>query len=150
MSNTRAWRAKPRTQTPNARQKRNALFLEQHPDCDRCGERAVHAHHKLPQGHPSRNLPEHMRPLCEPCHVEIHRNPRWSMPIVHKHAAQQAQQRPKLCWACEARNACCLASMGSTLATWSELASAWTPFAQCRMSRASGVSAFSGVFFRAS
>jgi hypothetical protein len=73
MSNPRLWRAKQRTETPNSRQKRNGLFLDGRPVCQKCGERcAVHAHHDLPSGHPDRNQPRYMRALCEPCHVAVH------------------------------------------------------------------------------
>lgn len=74
MSNTRAWRRKPRTQTPNSRQKRNGLFLDAHPDCQKCGKRrAVEAHHDLPKGHPLRNDWRYMKALCTPCHVGVHK-----------------------------------------------------------------------------
>lgn len=73
MSNPRAWRAKPRTATPNSRQKRNGLFLDAHPVCQRChAARSVHAHHVLPQGFPGRNHWLAMRALCEPCHIAVH------------------------------------------------------------------------------
>ena len=73
MSNTRAWRAKKRTPWPNSRQKRNGLFLDAHPYCQRCGQkRAEEAHHNLPKGQPSRYDWRHMRALCEGCHVEVH------------------------------------------------------------------------------
>ncbi len=76
MSNTLPWRQKDRTAAPNARQKRNGLFLDNHPICQKCTQRAaVEAHHDLPQGHPDRNLWRYMRALCEPCHVKIHRRP---------------------------------------------------------------------------
>jgi hypothetical protein len=51
MSNTRKWRAKDRTTKPNSRQKRNGLFLDEHPDCHACGEPSEEAHHQLPPGH---------------------------------------------------------------------------------------------------
>lgn len=77
MSNTRAWRAKPRTTKPNSRQKRNGLFLDSHPDCERCQKRsAKEAHHDLPKGHPKRNLWRYMRALCTRCHVEVHNRPK--------------------------------------------------------------------------
>lgn len=72
MSNTVKWRKKVRTTKPNARQKRNGLFLDQHPTCS-CGQPATEAHHDLPHGHPDRNDEQHMRALCRPCHVEVHR-----------------------------------------------------------------------------
>lgn len=74
MSNTKAWRAKDRTSKPNARQKRNGLFLDQRPICQMCNSHAaVHAHHDLPKGHPDRYDHRYMRALCEPCHVKVHR-----------------------------------------------------------------------------
>lgn len=74
MSNTRAWRAKPRTSKPNSRQKRNGLFLDAHPVCQHCGARpAVEAHHQLRRGHPLRYLWQFMRALCVSCHVEEHK-----------------------------------------------------------------------------
>ena len=74
MSNTRAWRAKPRTRKPNSRQKRNGLFLDAHPVCQACGQRrSVEAHHQLRRGHPLRYMLRYMRALCVPCHVEEHR-----------------------------------------------------------------------------
>lgn len=74
MSNTRAWRAKPRTSKPNSRQKRNGIFLDSHPDCQRCRSSAAEeAHHTLPKGHPDRNDWRFMRALCGTCHVEVHR-----------------------------------------------------------------------------
>nr|WP_295671318.1 hypothetical protein [Sphingomonas sp.] len=55
MSNPRLWRAKPRTSKPNARQKRNGLFLDAHPKCQACIKRdAREAHHERPKGHPAR------------------------------------------------------------------------------------------------
>ena len=73
MSNTRAWRAKQRTSKPNARQKRNGLFLDAHPVCQDCGKRkSREAHHDLPHGHPDRYLWQYMRALCTRCHVARH------------------------------------------------------------------------------
>jgi len=73
MSNPRKWRAKQRTTTPNSRQKRNGLFLDERPICQRCCQRASeHAHHDLPKGHPRRFDHQFMRALCEPCHIAIH------------------------------------------------------------------------------
>lgn len=73
MSNTRDWRRKPRTPTPNARQKRNGLFLDAHPVCQRCTARpSAEAHHDLPQGHPDRTLWRYMRALCRNCHLQLH------------------------------------------------------------------------------
>ncbi|MEG3176166.1 hypothetical protein U1872_08000 [Sphingomonas sp. RB3P16] len=73
MSNTRAWRAKQRTSKPNARQKRNGLFLDAHPICQSCGASpSEEAHHDLPHGHPDRNLDRYMRALCIPCHAAVH------------------------------------------------------------------------------
>lgn len=73
MSNPKKWRAKPRTPTPNARQKRNGLFLDAHPTCMQCySAPSVEAHHALPHGHPDRYDWEFMRALCIPCHVGIH------------------------------------------------------------------------------
>lgn len=57
MSNPRMWRTKPRTPWPNARQKRNGLFLDQHPVCQQCGAQpSEHAHHRLPRTHPDRKF----------------------------------------------------------------------------------------------
>jgi len=73
MSNTKAWRAKRRTSKPNSRQKRNGLFLDAHPVCQRCySALAVHAHHTLPRGYACRNEWLAMRALCEPCHIAVH------------------------------------------------------------------------------
>lgn len=73
MSNPRAWRAKPRTETPNSRQKRNGLFLDSHPTCQACRKRAANeAHHDLPKGHPDRHLWRYMRALCTLCHIKVH------------------------------------------------------------------------------
>lgn len=72
MSNTKPWRAKRRTSKPSSRQKRNGLFLDRHPTC-RCGLPATEAHHDLPKGHPDRNDEQHMRAVCRPCHIDIHR-----------------------------------------------------------------------------
>lgn len=75
MSNTVTWRKKVRTKKPNASQKRNGLFLDERPVCEDCRlGPAVHAHHDLPHGHPSRFDHQCMRALCEPCHVEHHRS----------------------------------------------------------------------------
>ena len=75
MSNPVKWRRKSRTTKPNARQKRNGLYLDEHPWCQRCGKRpAVEAHHELPVGHPSRYDWRFMKALCVPCHVTLHRN----------------------------------------------------------------------------
>lgn len=71
MSNTVDWRAKPRTETPNSRQKRNGLFLDAHPTC-RCGAPSEEAHHDLPHGHPDRYGWQHMQALCRPCHIAEH------------------------------------------------------------------------------
>ncbi len=74
MSNTRAWRQKPRTATPNSRQKRNGLFLDAHPWCELCHSRqADEAHHELPKGHSQRYLWEYITALCTPCHIEVHK-----------------------------------------------------------------------------
>ncbi|WP_288338467.1 hypothetical protein [uncultured Sphingomonas sp.] len=76
MSNTRPWRAKPRTSKPNSRQKRNGLFLDAHPTCQHCASKpAVEAHHRLRKGHPFRNQWEYMEALCQGCHVHTHRQP---------------------------------------------------------------------------
>ncbi len=73
MSNTRPWRGKPRTSKPNSRQKRNGLFLDAHPTCQRCGQRpAEEAHHDLPHRHRDRYDWRFMRALCVDCHVTIH------------------------------------------------------------------------------
>jgi hypothetical protein len=73
MSNTRAWRAKQRTTTPNSRQKRNGLFLDAHPICQGCAAAASReAHHDLPKGHPDRNRWRYMRALCTACHLFVH------------------------------------------------------------------------------
>lgn len=72
MSNTVAWRAKPRTSKPSSRQKRNGLFLDKHPFC-RCGARSTEAHHDLPRTHPDRNSEQHMQAFCRQCHVDHHR-----------------------------------------------------------------------------
>ena len=74
MSNPRLWRTKPRTSKPNSRQKRNGLFLDAHPDCQRCSRQAAEeAHHDLPKGHPQRYLWRYMRALFRICHVAVHR-----------------------------------------------------------------------------
>lgn len=79
MSNPRLWRAKPRTSKPNARQKRNGLFLDAHPICQCChGAPSEEAHHDLPKGHPARYKWKNMRALCEPCHVALHKRWRFS------------------------------------------------------------------------
>ena len=72
MSNTLPWRSKKRTSKPSSRQKRNGLFLDQHPNCG-CGAPSAEAHHDLPKGHPQRNDEQHMRALCRSCHVVVHR-----------------------------------------------------------------------------
>ena len=84
MSNTRAWRAKQRTSKPNSRQKRNGLFLDAHPICQRCGIRpSEEAHHQLRKGHPLRNLWQHMLALCIPCHIDEHKpRPRLSFVLI--------------------------------------------------------------------
>lgn len=74
MSNTKAWRAKPRTSKPNSRQKRNGLFLDAHPTCQGCGLKpSKEAHHDLPHGHPLRNHWPNMRALCVDCHTAVHK-----------------------------------------------------------------------------
>lgn len=74
MSNTRAWRAKPRTSKPNSRQKRNGLFIDSHPICQGCGHNpSKEAHHDLPHGHPDRDDWRYMRGLCVDCHTDVHR-----------------------------------------------------------------------------
>lgn len=75
MSNPRKWRAKTRTTKPNSRQKRNGLFLDVHPICQRCKRRhAKEAHHDLPAGNPNRYDWQNMKALCQPCHVHIHQH----------------------------------------------------------------------------
>jgi hypothetical protein len=71
MSNTRDWRAKRRTETPNSRQKRNGLFLDAHPHCS-CGAPSEEAHHDLPKGNPARYDWRHMQALCRHCHIAVH------------------------------------------------------------------------------
>lgn len=73
MSNPRAWRGRGRTVTPNARQKRNKLYLDAHPRCQRCGRPSAEAHHDLPHGHPDRYDWRFMKALCIPCHVLQHK-----------------------------------------------------------------------------
>lgn len=74
MSNPQAWRAKPRTATPNARQKRNGLFIDKRPICEGCrASRSKHAHHMLDKGFACRTSWYAMRAYCEPCHVQWHR-----------------------------------------------------------------------------
>lgn len=74
MSNPQAWRGKGRTPKPNARQKRNGLFLDANPTCQACWSvKSEEAHHELPLGDPRRYRHEHMKALCRPCHVELHR-----------------------------------------------------------------------------
>ena len=76
MSNPRAWRAKPRTTTPNARQKRNGLFLDAHPTCQRCGAcPSEEAHHVLPKSNPRRFDWKNMMALCRACHIGVHSAP---------------------------------------------------------------------------
>lgn len=73
MSNPKAWRAKKRTSKPNARQKRNGLFLDAHPKCQRCNtRRSREAHHELPKKDPARYDWPFMKAMCVPCHVEVH------------------------------------------------------------------------------
>lgn len=73
MSNTRAWRSKPRTAKPNSRQKRNGLFLDANPMCERCWSRpSDEAHHNLPKGHPQRHQVPYMEALCTACHTALH------------------------------------------------------------------------------
>ncbi|CAM3134916.1 HNH domain-containing protein [Sphingomonas antarctica] len=74
MSNTKAWRQKRRTTKPNARQKRNGLFLDAHPFCQGCCcHQAREAHHELPRGHDDRYDWRFMMALCVACHVLRHR-----------------------------------------------------------------------------
>jgi hypothetical protein len=83
MSNPRAWRTKPRTSKPNSRQKRNGLFLDAHPTCQRCGARpSAEAHHLLRNGHPLRYMWHYMRALCTPCHVDAHKPRRWAKLVL--------------------------------------------------------------------
>lgn len=73
MSNPVKWRGRGRTTTPNARQKRNKLFIDAHPKCQRCGQAdAQEAHHDKPHGHPDRYDWRFMKALCIPCHVTLH------------------------------------------------------------------------------
>lgn len=82
MSNTRAWRRKQRTATPNSRQKRNGLFLDAHRRCQVCqSQPAEEAHHNLPKGNPGRYLWQNMKALCTPCHVEVHK-PKKTVKVV--------------------------------------------------------------------
>lgn len=73
MSNTKMWRVKDRTTKPNARQKRNGLFLDAHPFCSRCHWRlAKEAHHRLPRSNENRYDWRYMEALCRRCHVNEH------------------------------------------------------------------------------
>jgi 5-methylcytosine-specific restriction endonuclease McrA len=73
MSNTVDWRAKARTPVPNSRQKRNGLFLDAHPTCQACGQsQSREAHHDLPKGNPNRYDWQHMKALCQRCHITVH------------------------------------------------------------------------------
>lgn len=72
MSNTKAWRAKERTSKPSSRQKRNGLFLDAHPMCQRCPRPSREAHHALPKGHPGRYDWQHLEALCRACHIAVH------------------------------------------------------------------------------
>jgi hypothetical protein len=73
MSNSRKWRAKRRTKTPNARQKRNGLYLDAHPTCMACRcQPSREAHHELRIGDPRRYDWKFMKALCIACHVEAH------------------------------------------------------------------------------
>ncbi len=75
MSNPKKWQVKPRTAKPNARQKRNGLYLDQHPTCVRCcSAQAAEAHHTLALGHPDRYDWKFMQALCTPCHVAVHQS----------------------------------------------------------------------------
>lgn len=75
MSNPRKWRVKTRTAKPNARQKRNGLFLDAHPICQGCRSApSVEAHHAPPPGTPGRDDWESMTALCQPCHVHVHQH----------------------------------------------------------------------------
>lgn len=74
MSNPRLWRAKTRTSKPNSRQKRNGLFLDAHPTCQRCGAcPSEEAHHVLARRSPRRYAWKNMMALCRSCHIHIHR-----------------------------------------------------------------------------
>lgn len=83
MSNTKQWRSKARTSWPSARQKRNGLLLDRHPQC-RCGAAATEAHHDLPKGHPNRNDEQNMRAVCRECHIEIHRGTTATITILNR------------------------------------------------------------------
>lgn len=83
MSNPKAWRAKKRTTKPNARQKRNGLFLDAHPVCQCCGRKAAEeAHHDLPKGHPRRYEWRFMQALCIPCHTMVHQQMRVLVSLI--------------------------------------------------------------------
>ncbi len=83
MSNTRAWRSKPRTPKPNSRQKRNGLFLDANPMCERCWRRpSKEAHHNLPKGHPQRYQVAYMEALCTTCHAALHARGLGAWPTV--------------------------------------------------------------------
>lgn len=81
MSNPRDWRAKPRTTKPNSRQKRNGLYLDQHPRCG-CGAAATEAHHQLSWHDPLRYDWRFMEPLCTPCHVAAHQPQQVTVVVV--------------------------------------------------------------------
>lgn len=95
MSNTRAWRARRRTPTPNSRQKRNGLFLDAHPECQRCQCRpSREAHHDLPKGHPDRYQWQHMQALCIPCHVQVHQSLRLKS-VINRMPWAQSEHLPR-------------------------------------------------------
>ncbi|WP_156340522.1 HNH endonuclease [Sphingomonas sp. Leaf17] len=82
MSNPRKWRAKARTGAPNARQKRNGLYLDAHPFCHHCHWRlSKEAHHRLPKKHKLRYDWRYMEALCRRCHIVEHQQAKLTIVI---------------------------------------------------------------------
>ena len=54
------------------------LLLRSHGACEigspACTGRGVHVHHALRRSQGGRDVPEHTRLTCEPCHEHLHRN----------------------------------------------------------------------------
>lgn len=49
-----------------------AGFLQEHPKCERCGDRAAHVHHRLPLKSGGTNAWENLQALCAACHNKMH------------------------------------------------------------------------------
>lgn len=56
---------------------KSKMFLRAHPDCERCGEKAVLAHHIIRKRDGGSDDDDNLEALCNACHEAEHVNERW-------------------------------------------------------------------------